>query len=557
VPATVSPALTERAANPTPDRDDDMTTTLRAALLASLVGCGAEAAPPTREVRVVPAQFGLQTTLECLQSPALDGEETRTRWLRDGEIAGTGARLSGPHRAGEVLTCEVAVRAGGKVVQVLRDSVTVPAGPRGQNIVLLILDDLGVERIASYGVEQLAPPTPVLDRMAGQGVLFERAYANPVCSPTRVGMLTGTHAQNNGIGTAITVTGPGLPFSAWTLPEALDELTDGAYSHAAVGKWHISGLDRGPDNPVEHGFDRFAGTISNLSDSQEGGYTDWLRLEHGRHERVHTYATTDTVNTALGFMKELPEPFFLWVGFHAAHVPFHIPPAALSGVELEKGASVPERYNAAITAVDTEIGRLLASMPEELRQRTTFLVIGDNGTPQFAAEAPYDHDRVKTTVFEGGVRVPLIVMGPTVGAPGRRSDALISHVDLFPTILDLAGASLAPARAARLDGISFASHLASAHAPQERRYAYSEIFTPIGREVDEREHWDRALTDRRWKYIRRLNGREELYDLQAFHLDDHDLIAAGPLDPEAQEALDRLQRVMQLDFAPREPPGWW
>ena len=133
-------------------------------------------------------------------------------------------------------------------------------------------------------------------------------------------------------------------------------------------------------------------------------------------------------------------PYFLWVAFAAAHAPFQKPPSALLAHDDLPGnggkAFSRAYYEAMIEALDTEIGRLLKSVD---LTTTTVVYLGDNGTPAEVTAPPYLGSHAKLSLYEGAVRVPFLIAGAGVAAPGRKVAGLVSTVDLFPTILALAG----------------------------------------------------------------------------------------------------------------------
>ena len=312
------------------------------------------------------------------------------------------------------------------------------------NVLVLVMDDVGVDKVGVYGVHDDPPPTPTLDALAADGVLFENAWAYPGCSPTRAAMLTGRHAPRTGLGTVLTPSDDQhwLLGGEVTLPELLAEA---GYTSAAVGKWHLVAWAHGTPamHPLEQGFAHFRGLMGNLhhvlsEGEQEPSYTYWQKATDGKLSWRTHYVTSEQADDVVAMSQQLPEPWFVYAGFTSAHEPYDVPPTHLTTVEVAADDEATARYDAVVEALDTELGRLLDSLDPEVRERTLVIVMGDNGTPGGTSTPPALADRAKESLYDGGVHVPLIVSGAGVVDPGRRSDALVSVVDLFPTLAELA-----------------------------------------------------------------------------------------------------------------------
>jgi arylsulfatase A-like enzyme len=421
-----------------------------------------------------------------------------------------------------------------------------------QNVLLLIMDDVGVDNVGVYAEHPDPANTPVLDQLAADGLLFRNAWANPMCSPTRATMLTGRYSWRTGLGIAMgPVASDALPLDELTLPELLPP----AYGAAAVGKWHL-GNDL--THPQETGFQHHWGSMAGGPASLGGGsdYYDFKKNVDGVEVQSTTYATTDTVDDALTLMGMLGEPWLLWVGFNAAHIPFHKPPPALHTYNLpaQIAGNEPIHSKAAIEAMDTEIGRLLASMDPAVRANTVVVVVGDNGPVSAAVTAPWDPAKAKKTVFDGGLRVPLLVSGPGV-AQGAECTALVNTTDLFATVADVTGA-VPPAGT---DSTSLVPYFGNPALPSMRDFAYAELFEPNFSEVYLLHH--RAAREQRFKLVYEYVpfapdiDRELLFDLQADPFETTNLLDA-PLSAAAQLAYDDLRAVMTQQ-EPTPSPGPW
>ncbi len=414
------------------------------------------------------------------------------------------------------------------------------------NVLVVVLDDWGVDMFAPAGVHPDAPALPVLEGLANEGVYFAHAYAAPTCSPTRSQILTGRYSFRTGIGEPIAQwqSVPALAFDEVTLAEVLESAAPRPVATSAIGKWHLGSLAVGDaDHPNLQGFDWFEGTLGNLFFGQR--YDDYTKVTNGVSQTSTVYATTEQVDDALERIAAMPQPWLMCLAFNAPHQPFHAPPASLHSYALsgDPNATPNAHYKAAMEALDTELGRLLDSMPAAVRANTTILVIGDNGTPNEAVTPPAVDGQNKGSLFEGGVRVPLIVAGKHVAQPGRTSDALVHSVDLFATVAELFDtdfrAGVGDARP--IDSVSFAELLRDPSAPPTRADLFHERFSPNGPGPYVGRGW--MLRNERWKLIRREGQADMFYDMQGLDLEGPAL-DLGALDFEQQAAYDAL--VMRL-----------
>ncbi len=451
--------------------------------------------------------------------------------------------------------------------------VTAPGCPGEEpgptNVLLLILDDVGRDKIACYGVSGDAGPTPVIDGLAARGVRFDCAWATPYCSPTRATILTGRHPYRTGLGEIVNFyrRQPGLALSERLLPEAARELGLRSVSSGLVGKWHLAGAEDGQDHPRESGFERFAGTMANLGrKSDPGAYERAAWVVDGAPAPGRGYATTVTVDAALAMIAAFESQgadaheagaagteergagarWFVTVSFHAAHFPLHAPPAELHGFELagDPLATPLAHHRAMVEALDREIGRLLAGLEEDVLARTTVIVVGDNGTQNNALGAPLRSGTGKGTLFEAGVGVPLIIAGPGVSAPGRSTSAFAQTVDLFPTTLELLAGRTVPglgAGTASIDGVSLVPLLESAVAAPPRDTLYTEWFRPNHAPPAAREAGGRAIRRGPYKLISAQLGREILlFDLVRDPQEERNLLGVDSVSAELAAVRDEL-----------------
>lgn len=422
------------------------------------------------------------------------------------------------------------------------------------NVLIILADDLGIDRTGTYGVNPEAPPTPTIDRLAEQGLLFRNAYAHTVCSPTRAGLLTGRHGRRHGVGTALKLyESRALPLSETTLAEVLQA---NGYSTSLTGKWHLTGVKTPADlhHPGEQGFDWFAGALGNLdepSDRAEGeGYYDWEKNVNGELTQSTTYATTDTTDDAILRMQAMAEPWLLYVPYNAPHVPYHEPPQALHGLDLGDDPTHSELLDAAIIALDTELARLLDALPEAQRERTLIVFMGDNGTASSMVSTPFREGEGKVTLHEGGVRVPMIIAGP--GVPeGAETEAWSHVVDLFPTLLGHLGGDVS-LLGLELDGLDLGVVLADPSDPGPRDRIYAEFFKG--------DLYDSAMIrDAEWKLIAsRIEETESLHRMTPGEYGEGPELTESEiaLDPEASAALERLRGELYDKIHEMDPDAW-
>jgi arylsulfatase B len=315
-----------------------------------------------------------------------------------------------------------------------------------RNVILIIADDLGTDYLGFYEGFLDTANMPNVRQMAAQGLQFKQAMSNPVCSPTRAGILTGRFSFRTGVGNFIGTNNgePTLDTAEITIPRLINSMQANSVKTAVFGKWHLhrptpsSNLSL----PKLLGFNTcvggFEGSINN--------YYNWTKYTDTVATVCTTYATTETVNNALQWLKQQGDTsFFLWMSFNAPHTPYHNPPANLHTVPGCTGAKAditenPKKYfKATLEALDTEIGRMMDSLALWNKLDSTYIIFtSDNGNFKKVAQNP-DVNKAKSTVYEAGIHVPLIVVGPGVIQTSRKSNALVNTQDLFATIVEMFG----------------------------------------------------------------------------------------------------------------------
>ncbi len=397
-------------------------------------------------------------------------------------------------------------------------------GPKNPNILLVIADDYGAEASALFpnlAGDHGQVSIPTVEGLAKNGLVFDNAWASPVCSPTRSTIVTGQY----GFRTGVTTVGDVLPP---TTPTVFEGLTAGSseYEQAFFGKYHLGGGTIDPPPGVAYpGVPAILQHVRDLGITNYRGilggalvdYFNWVTYDiNGPALANTTYSTTALTNFAIDYIHQHEankpnEPWFLYQAFNAPHAanggnnPYQVPPANLHHVDLSSiGNPAPGTYltsipvyQADIQALDTELGRLLAEVD---LKTTTVIFIGDNGVPPPVKDTNGGLRDGKGSVYEGGVRVPVVVTGAGVTRRGRDSH-LWEAADLFATIQELSGISLPHVN----DSYSFKPLLTDETATSGRTHSFSETSTG----TSNRRY---AIKDTRFKLLNNL-GTYELYDL--------------------------------------------
>ncbi len=417
------------------------------------------------------------------------------------------------------------------------------------NVLVFLADDLGVEQLELYGLGSDYPNTPTIDALAAGGTVFRRAWSYAVCTPTRATLQSGRHGFRTGVGQLLQFVGPGLPADEFILPEMLDAgaAAGGAsYAHGLFGKWHLGNASNGGEQSVNlAGWDHFEGT------NHTGflSYYEWEKNTNGTSAPNSNYITSETADDTLNWIGQQTSPWVAFVSFHAPHAPYHAPPAHLHSVDFGHSGTPQETprpyFLAMIEAMDTEMARVLAGIGDEI-DNTVVIFLADNGTQDVVTIPPYSPAKVKSTLYEGGIHVPLIVNGPGVAAGGS-SDALVSTVDLFATVADLAGVDLSAVQPSdhELDSVSLMPYLAQPSSPSQRSHLYAEGFVPNG--PGSPFIHDQAATDGRYKLITRTDSaQDELYDLQRDPLELNNLLLGSPTQEEVEAYSDLPGYINEL-----------
>lgn len=438
------------------------------------------------------------------------------------------------------------------------------------NVVWFMADDLGWGELGCYGQDKIR--TPRVDRLAAEGMLFKQHYSGaPVCAPARCVLMTGMHSGHAHVRGNFEIGGWGdddgegqlpLPEGTATLPALLQAA---GYATCAVGKWGLGGPGTSGE-PNRQGFDHWFGYLCQRQAHNQYPTHLWRNGERvdlpgnvwknltGEH-----YAHDLMVEEILGWIRDhVDEPFFVYVPFHIPHAAIQVPQDSLDEYEGvfdddppymgDKGylphPTPRAAYAAMVTRMDRDVGRIVDLLQElGLRENTLVAFSSDNGptfnggTDSTFFESAAHFRGLKGSVYEGGLRVPLVVSWPGVVRAGSQTRHLCAFQDVMPTLLDLAGVP-APDD---LDGISFAPTLLGKGTQPEHEALYFEFPSYGGQQ---------AVRTRRWKLVRRglLEGESTLalYDMQADESEAVDLAARHP------GVVKRLMAIAQREHRPSE-----
>ncbi len=376
------------------------------------------------------------------------------------------------------------------------------------NILLVMTDDQGWGDIRGHGNPII--DTPVMDRLARGGAWFERFYVSPVCAPTRASLLTGRYSLRTGT--------QGVTFGLETMRS--DEITlaeafrSAGYTTGLFGKWHNG--RHFPSDPLGQGFDAFFG----FSAGHWNNYFNTRLASGSRMVETEGFITDVLTDSALAFIERARErPFLAYVPYNAPHSPFQVPDRYF---EKYKARGLDDETAAAyamVENVDDNLGRLLDALDRHgLAERTIVLFLTDNG-PNGDRYNGHMRGR-KGSVHEGGTRVPLFVRWPGRIEAGTAVRTLAAHIDLLPTLAELAGVPLPDGPP--LDGTSLASALlGKADFPADRM-----LFTHHLRGKGLEAYPGAVRTDR-WRLVREGDAWQ-LYDMYADPGEEVDVSAHYP-----------------------------
>ena len=397
------------------------------------------------------------------------------------------------------------------------------------NVVLILADDMGSGDLSSYGAADIR--TPNIDGIGRRGVRFTRFYDNaPECTPTRTALLTGRYQQRvGGLECAIGVNNVGrydeavwlqqrgelgLPAAETSLARMLKEA---GYDTGCFGKWHLGYEEK--FSPNQHGFDEYFGILGGnanyFTHEEEGGHAYLYR--NGERVKRQGYLTDLFTGEAVGWLKARgPRPFFLYLPYNAPHVPIQDPDGADSATGTAPVRQGDRKiYARMVERMDRGVGEVLDQIERMgVGRDTLVLFLSDNGADPNGSNAPLRGR--KSSLWEGGIRAPLVARWPGVLPEGREVAQVSLTMDLAPTVLAAVGARAPAGR--RLDGENLMPIMQGRRGPWRRtvfwRYKRGNVVR-------------KAVRDGDLKYV--LDGdREELHDLASDEREQKDLMEASP-----------------------------
>jgi len=425
------------------------------------------------------------------------------------------------------------------------------AAPAPPNVVLILIDDLGWMDLACQGNRLVE--TPSIDRFAREGIRFTDAYAAaPVCSPTRASILTGLSPARLQITNHIPDQKRFVPQDPVLLPAPMinhlpleqttiaERLKAAGYRTGFIGKWHLSehgsvrngGLGDARYAPEHQGFD------VNIAGCAYGGPPSFFapyRIHNLPDGPAGEYLPDRLAAESIRFMKEASSdrrPFMLFLWNYTVHWPMQAPQKLLQKYATRTGPGLNDtRYGAMIEAMDLAIGRVLKSIDElGLRDDTLVIFTSDNGAFGGVGDnRPLRRD--KGWLYEGGIRVPLIIRWPGVTQAGRKCSVPVISTDFYATLLEAAGVPLQDPEAdgnqedRPQDGLSLVPLLRGGSS-LERRSLY---FHYPNYAFHRANRLGGAIREGRWKLIENFDdGSLELYDLSRDLSEQHNVTAGNP-----------------------------
>ncbi|WP_044103731.1 sulfatase [Neolewinella persica] len=417
--------------------------------------------------------------------------------------------------------------------------------PTPTNVLFILADDLGINALGCYGNEYVE--TPNIDRLSREGMRFSNGYsADPTCAPSRGSIMTGQYVPRHGIyrvsdryeQDSITLAamrylppanhrpegkGVGLDPTEITLAEAFKA---GGYATAGFGKWH---LGQGASAMGRQGFDQAVETTKHYGFKAEPAQTDIL---------VNEYNADYTTRKGIAFMKEMKaagKPFFLYMPYYLVHKPLEPKPGILAYFKKKHGDKLSMetlQVLAMIKSLDESVGQLLAALEElGVVENTLVAFVSDNGhykTNDAIFNRPYRGNKGET--LEGGIRVPYIFRMPGRIPAATKNAAPILHIDLYPTLLDMAGIDRPTEQV--LDGESLVPLLEGQRVDTKREaliWQYTNYAGYNAKWGNFRSSWVNVIQSEGYKLTEDVEtGKYTLFNLKTDPYEEREIAASNP-----------------------------
>jgi arylsulfatase A-like enzyme len=399
---------------------------------------------------------------------------------------------------------------------------------RGPNVVVIVADDQGWGDLSVNGNSNLA--TPNIDSLARTGVILDRFYVSPVCSPTRAEFFTGRYHPRGGV-RGVSTGGERLDLSEKTIA---DTFKAAGYATGAFGKWHNG--TQWPYHPKARGFDEYYGFTS----GHWGEYFDPPLDHNGKQVRGKGYTVDDFTDHALDFMtKNKDRPFFCYVPYNTPHSPMQVPDRfykKFAKADLKQRARETRQEDLEFTRaalamcenIDWNVGRILKQLDElKLADNTIVIYFSDNG-PNSARWNGGMKGR-KGSTDEGGIRSPFLIRWPGQIQAGKRVTEIAAAIDLLPTLADFAGIRIVSTQA--LDGVSLKPLLIGTAKDWPDRMIFS--------------HWGGKVSVRTQRY--RLDAAGKLFDMEADPGQERDMAKD---EPQVATRMSKVVREWSQELLP-------
>jgi arylsulfatase len=408
----------------------------------------------------------------------------------------------------------------------------VPAALPQPNIILVMPDDVGYGDYASLGNPIMR--TPAVDAFKKQSLLFTRFHVSPTCSPTRSALMSGRHEFKNGV-THTILERERMSLKTHTLPQMLKSA---GYTTGIFGKWHLGDEEayrpesRGFDEVYIHGGGGIGQTYPGSCGDAPGNTNINPALWHnGRFEKTKGYCTDLFFGQALKWMdsrRNSGKPFFTYISLNAAHGP-HVLPEAYYRHYLGQPGVTPDtaKFFGMIENIDSNFGVLLKKIDEwQIADNTLVIYLAtDNGGTAGVKIFNAGMRGGKGTPYQGGTRAPCFVRWPAGGIPaGTECAALSAHLDLFPTLAEIAGAKLSDGVRKQVEGRSLLPLLKDPQAAWPDRTLVHHVGRWAKGGAEAAKYAKCSIQNARFTLV----NNTELYDLKADPGEQTNVIAAHP-----------------------------